>query len=1333
MEGYRDSLGILSLQNKAITGGILLDAASGSPDELRYQDSLGILGQVGSRVQSGHSQVIQSRELDLPSQQLSDSLGILSPQRPQEQARSTAEQEINKRLSTLTKSKWIESQREMGVPDEAIEKELGGVQHPWVDPLEVGAAGWGFGAKFALSKGAKLGSAALRGLATGAPGVAMEYPLGTFIDSFAEGNEELALLAAIGLGLLSGMTVETLAERKLLTVAQNIARKHPEKAAKVLPKEVLERFKAKPTEAGELAATAPVEAPQNVLDVEQARLERRRAQAAARMQAPVEPEPMPFTRSGGIVEDVVTTPAIEGKGYKDSINILNPPDTRKLLAPETVESARGAAVVAAREAAEKRAAQAVEAPNFRSWVALSGGVNPKDPTWGGELRGLTRGVGRGGKTVSKVPPGFYNVEARGLDERVTDAIDAGWLRRGANDQDFFDLLETNPTKRLAQLDELDEGEAAKGMEDYYRSLRLHPSTVTGPLGGIAAGVDWEALKEGDIKVDPKKALYGALAGAAGGAALPKARQFAHTIANKWETKFAEPFLDKAKDTVNNYIVNENMRTWLGMGRSKVYYTAMREFKRDTETLWSNAVDIGKELQKLAPTAVEQKRLMQVMKGSITGNAEMQAKARQVQGLFHELRENLKSHDLLQYSRFDKLTRAERAKLRKIISLPDPATLNDANQLNAMAHNLGLQPPQGFYRQEDFIKDAQAELKFYRDRLNDYYHFASAKEYAPIYYSRHEGLTPQQRQVLMDEINTLKIRSRRGNPEGQQEMEALISQLEKLLGSGTDARKQARAAYRGLVKGYAHQRQEIPIEVQRIMGLIEEAPFPVAKGMGVQQTDIRKARLFEYISDQPGWSIRPRKNVDVPANYHLVEDERFGVLNGQYVRKDIWSDLKEVEEWRSAFVAQWDKYLGWWKYGKVVLNPATHFRNTYSNLMLAYLGDVSPTDIKTYAAAAKALKQGMNNEHYARAKNWGLFNTTFYSAEISKLRDELEAVRNPGQIKNFIRNLMSAPADLYQGNEKLFKLAVFIKARAGGASVDEAARKAEKFLFNYGDIPPMIKGMKRWVAPFATFTYKALPLFAEMAIKKPWKVGAIMASMYAMEEYSKHKLGLSDDEAAEERRLLPEWQRKRIGPYVHVLMPFRDKWGSNLYMDFSYILPYGTVAEKWGQSAIPLDDILLSNPLFQISAAIMTNTDPFTGREIYNDVLDSTARITAKYLEYAWRDIAPSMAPGGYSWNKLKTGLMNTFTDKKVLDWAGRPLELETAIFSSLFGIKLSPADTRKLKEFQIMELRKIDRAVSTEIQKLKREKDRNIITQEEFREEMDKLIDLKKKLITEKR
>ncbi|MBC2741598.1 MAG: zeta toxin family protein [Desulfosarcina sp.] len=919
--------------------------------------------------------------------------------------------------------------------------------------------------------------------------------------------------------------------------------------------------------------------------------------------------------------------------------------------------------------------------------------------------------------------------------------------------------------RLSGVREDNSHSAVKPSSSKKPTLYLHPSTVTGPIGGLASGVDWEEFdKTGQIKIDPKKALVGAMAGAAGGAAIGPARRLGVAIVTRWDKQFAEPFVSWARRTANGLIVSEELRHGLGLNRSQTFQDMMRDHRRDVERAWNTAAEVGREIQKIAPTKLEQRRLMQVVCGGITASDELRAKAEKVNKLFADLREQLKEYHLLEYSRFDKLTRKERAKLRNIIAKSKETDRIREKEFNR-AYDIGPDPkparPKAFdpsdpggapkWATERVPIDAYSDKPktssdWAREKLHDHYHFASAQEYAPIYYNKHEGLTPKQKDTLRDELNRMKVKSRRGNPEGKPELEAMITEMEQMLGEGWKARRELRKTRSELNKRYSHRRIEIPHEIQQILGKIEEAPFPIAKMAGVQKTDVIKQRMFSQIAERADWALPARmKNPrtgeytkvhhEPPANFVKVDDDRFGALDGTYVRKDIWEDLREVEEWRGAFVRNWDKLMGAWKYGKVVLNPATHARNTMSNLILAYLGDVNPADVKTYGKALKAVRQGEQNAHYKEADDWGLFNNTFITSEITKLRDELDGLRDVGSLKGWIRKAASLPAEVYQGNEKFFKMAVFIKARGDGATVDEAARKAEKFLFNYADIPPWVKHMKRWVSPFFTFTYKAIPLFAEMAIRKPWKVAAIVGSMYGMEQYAVNKLGMSREEADKQRRLLPEWQQRKtlgIGPYNHVLMPFRDKWGNNLYLDMSYILPYGNLGEKWGQSALPLSDLLPSSPMFGVLSALATNKDSFTGREIYNEVLDGAGAITAKYLDYAWKEIAPSLMPGGHGFNKLKTGIQNTFMGKDVRDWADRPVEFSTAVLSTLMGIKLSPANQRKLAQFELTTRRRIDAAVDREKGRFTRQYQQNRIDKDELKREIEQLNQIKKKLLQER-
>jgi len=888
-------------------------------------------------------------------------------------------------------------------------------------------------------------------------------------------------------------------------------------------------------------------------------------------------------------------------------------------------------------------------------------------------------------------------------------------------------------------------------------LHMHQAAIGALGGGLGAGIDKKALLErGEISIDPKKALLGF----AGGALLFSKSKHRNAIA------------DGIIDWFGKQIVHEGTRRAFGMGRDQKFKGIMKETERAWDTIWDKAAEIGNALKKAAPTEVEQRRLMKIIEGGISPNRKLMAAAKPIKKKFAELREALKDANLLSYSSFDKLTRKQRAELRRIEHGPDPETITDNKELYEYAAKMKADVP-GWTEsrtppsRKTMIEAINNRIEMARNQLNDHYHTGSVREYAPIYYRKHEGLSPKARNLIREEIDELKRKSRRGRPEGDPGMEATISSLERMLSGGAPARAELKARKRGMALSYTHQRMDIPVEIQRLLGRIEEAPYPIAKGIAVQQTDLRKMALFDEISKTPDWVIAPKRGAHIPANYQLVQDERFGPLDNMYVRKDIWDDLKEVEDMRGEFIRVWDKGMGLWKFGKVILNPATHARNFMSNVLLAHLGDVNPADVFTYRRAYKQLRE--KGAHYKEAKEWGLFNNSFANVEVGRLRNAVEDLRGAEDIKATIQSIFSEPspsvvdtalkpvraaikgtkatldrplvrkiadkpAQMYEANERLFKMAVFIKARRKGLSVDEAAKKAEKHLFNYADIPPIVKHVKRWVSPFFTFTYKALPLFAEMAIRKPWKVAAIMGSMYGLEKYAEHRLGMGAEEAKEQRRGMPDWMRRKappgIGPYAQVRMPFPDKWGNDLFWDVSYILPYGTAAEKWGQSALPFADVLPSGPIYQIGAALLTNTDPFTGREIYLDAIDAWTKIAEKYLDYAWKELAPPLAPGGHGFSKMKAGLLNALREgDPELDWAGRPIELSNAVLSTLFGVKLSPHSQEGFDKYVKGHMNRINSQIGIEKNRLKRDLSRNKIDKAEFNKEIKDLMDLKKKLL----
>ena len=125
------------------------------------------------------------------------------------------------------------------------------------------------------------------------------------------------------------------------------------------------------------------------------------------------------------------------------------------------------------------------------------------------------------------------------------------------------------------------------------------------------------------------------------------------------------------------------------------------------------------------------------------------------------------------------------------------------------------------------------------------------------------------------------------------------------------------------------------------------------------------------------------------------------------------------------------------------------------------------------------------------------------------------------------------------------------------------------------------------------------------------------------------------------------------------------------------------------------------------------------------VIDGYAKVATKYSQYLWR----GLAPGGHNFNKLKTGLLNTFTDKKVLDWADRPVELYSAVLSTIFGVKLTPANVKKLRSFENYQMHRIGEEVRKEMYRLKMQEQKGQIDEEDFRKQIKALQELRKELL----
>jgi hypothetical protein len=885
------------------------------------------------------------------------------------------------------------------------------------------------------------------------------------------------------------------------------------------------------------------------------------------------------------------------------------------------------------------------------------------------------------------------------------------------------------------------------------TVHLPYETITGPAAGVWYGAEQD--EDGNWSLNPEKALKGALIGVLAGVGLRNRKKLVNAMTETYTKNIGEPIWGCVDRTFRAGMKWMHLGRIFDIDRDPMLKKAFTDYRRDTQRLWLKAVQAGEELKRLEPTSAGQKRLVQVLKGGHTSDMELAKRAIEYKAAFDELREGLKAYDLMQYSRFDIITRKARSGLRFWTN--QDFTAMDRKELVGFAREhapdmlSGREAPT-----ERLLKRLMETQKFKRNRLNEYYHYGSAQEYVPLKYEKYEGLSRKNKKSIERAAREYRLRATRApEQETKNMLNGMADELEELTGKkyspaykGSSGKKAFRE---GLSQAYGHRRKDMPVEVQRAMGWIEEAAYPVAKAIGEQSVDIRKAQMYKYISVNPDWARTEDTMVKgLPQHFTKVTSSKLGALNGMYVRNDVLSDLKDVADFRSAFEKQWDRALGVYKAGKVVYNPAAQVRNGLSNAILAYMGDVNPATpegLKAYGKAMEALMQKENNKLWREAEEWGLFANTFHKAELYELRSDIDSLRNlkgaaySKKVRSLVTKIIRQPSKAYEVNEKFFKLAVFSKARADGMDVDKAGRKAEKYLFNYSDVPPVVKFGKRWVSPFMTFSYKAMPLFAETCVTKPWKIAAMGAAMYGMEEYAKNKLGYSDEEFKEMKEKQPDWMRGKMfrwfGPNLQVLTPWRDEWGNDLYFDLAYILPFGAIGEQWYQSELSFREFLPTGPHWSIIGALAANKDLFTGREIISEIDKKSqyaaARVVGKYLWYVNQQLNTPLAPGGHGFDKLLAGTRNYLRaaegEEPILDWAGRPRDLGTAVLSSLLGIKLNPVNQKRMKKFEMMERNNLIRAIGKEKSKIRRKWKRNIIDEGEYLEERDRLNQLQESLL----
>lgn len=499
-----------------------------------------------------------------------------------------------------------------------------------------------------------------------------------------------------------------------------------------------------------------------------------------------------------------------------------------------------------------------------------------------------------------------------------------------------------------------------------------------------------------------------------------------------------------------------------------------------------------------------------------------------------------------------------------------------------------------------------------------------------------------------------------------------------------------------------RRKELSQTVLNQLGEIKEPGFPTAVRVKEISQSIANNKIFKAVADNPEWSSTKNLTGDM---VQMPKGDSLGALKGKFVTKEIASEINAITSIKEKNLALslYEKSLSAWKFGKVVLNPATHVRNIMSNSMLLDLSGVS--HLRQAQLTPQVFKDYINKgEIYNLAVKYGAIGDEFVGTEVA-LADKFYNHSQGSNLEKWM-NVMKSPftkaGNMYKAEEQITKLIKFTDELQKGKTPEIAALEAQKWLFNYNEIPNFIKVAKQF-SPFITFTYKSVPRLAETLVNNPLKLYKYYALANAFNESSRKMQNMDPQEFARQEKALPPWLLKNIGGMpTNLMMPWRDQYGRSQWLNLEYILPVGMAPEILEKG---LGGGLVSNPFVNLYADLAKNKD-FKGKDIIppGSTREEAAKITTEYI---YRQLAPTLAPGlldlktgesvfkgGYSFEKIMSAIY------KKPDYADRVRDISPAAFDVLMGLKLTPLDADESERFKLIDKKKMVEELTEQAMKL---------------------------------
>ena len=551
-----------------------------------------------------------------------------------------------------------------------------------------------------------------------------------------------------------------------------------------------------------------------------------------------------------------------------------------------------------------------------------------------------------------------------------------------------------------------------------------------------------------------------------------------------------------------------------------------------------------------------------------------------------------------------------------------------------------------------------------------------------------------------------------------------------------------------------------------MGEVEDSAFAMARTGKYLSNDVSAFQFYDDIAKNPafatadasvarqqGWRMVPTEKI----TDSYTSPSKYGSLAGKYVSPEVYRDIVGLEKWRrrsnQPLGENLSKLNRWWKITKTALNPAVHMNNILSNVQLF---DFQEGSFKLLGPAARALWRGNQSPLYKEAQRAGLFDSDYVARELRDVERDAYGVYarfadsdeiQPDSITNLAKRLAVKSAkwvpdqliNLYQAEDRVFRLALYKTLRDKGMGAAEAAQMGRKQFVDYDIEAPAINMMRNTGWPFIAYTYRVAPLLLEAATTKPWKVAKWGAIWYGYNKAGEALSGKSEEELAQERSLAGEETMYGIRgmPYTNLntglsIQDGKLQFGGDgtpQYLQSQRFVPGGDIfdmgsplGEKFEWLPAPLQPsggALGSIILGSLGINPMT-MEKAPGWDSMN--MGERNKIRGKLLLEQFTPNFPGV-PGAYSTRKIQQSLSGKYLplQDEMATTEAFGVKIPWQALANSIGIKLKPVDIQKLAAREEFKLENIKKGYGQLVYQARRERELERITDEELKVRLDDL------------